>query len=88
MSLLSGGTEGKGPSTRIKKKKKSTFWLLGYYLVTIIFMLYMSPSGLIYLATGSLYFLTAFIQLPVPQALPLVATKLISFSMSLFIFEV
>ena len=44
MSLLSGGTEGKGPSTRMKKK--STFWLLGYYLVTIIFMLYSHPLDL------------------------------------------
>ena len=40
MSLLSGGTEGKGPSTRIKKKKKKYFlvaWLLfGYYYLHAI----------------------------------------------------
>ena len=82
MSLLSGGTEGKGPSTRMKKKKKYFLvaWLLfGYYYLHAI----QSPSGLIYLATGSLYFLTAFTHFTHPP-LPLAFTVSISTSSILF----
>ena len=48
MSLLSGGTEGKGPSTRMKKKKKVLFgclviiWLLLSSCYTVTLWTYLS----------------------------------------------
>ena len=47
-------------------------------------MFYITYLALIYLITGSLYLLTAFSQ----NGWPLVTTNLISFSVSLFVFEV
>ena len=59
MSLLS---EGRGLSTMIKN---STFWLL----LTIVIMLYITSSGLIYLVTRSLHVLTAFTHFTHPPTL-------------------
>ena len=46
-------------------------------------MLYITSLVLTYLITGRLYFLTAFIQFPLPT--PLVTANLISFSVRLFV---
>ena len=58
-------------------------------VLIILIMLYITSLVLTYLITGSLYFLTTFIQFPLPNTLlpppPPVITNLISFSISLFI---
>ena len=48
-------------------------------------MLYITFLVLIYLITGTLYFLTTFIQFPSPYPSPLVITNLISFFLYEFI---
>ena len=52
-------------------------------LLTIVIILYIISVVLIYLTTGSLYLLTAFLQFLLSP--PLVTTNLISFSMSLYL---
>ena len=60
------------------------FQIWNLVLLTIVTMLHSISPGLIYFITGSLYLLT----IPPPHYPPLITTNLISFSMSLFVFEV
>ena len=54
----------------------------------ILSMLYTTSLVFIYLITGSLYLLTAFIQFLFPHPPRLVTTNLLSFSTSSFVFKV
>ena len=60
-----------------------------YYkaVVVIVIMLYITSLALTYLLTASLYLSTTFIQPPLtPHPLPLVTTKLISFSLCYWLY--